>query len=374
MLFAAGEKEEVVKVAFIAPFTGGNAQQGINGRNGFELAINEANQSGEFPYRIELMALDDGSVPEQGVTAAQKACSDPQVVAAAGHFNSPVALATAPVFHESGVAMIVWSAIHPDITEKYGAQWEEISRICTTLITETEAFFDWVVDDLGYNNFSVISDTTTYGKGCLNYFMDDARKRNVRVASVDEINVGETDFMAILTKIKGLSPLPQALYFGGVVTEGALIRKQMLRAGLTDMLYSAISGIDSENYNDVAGESAEGTVIIGKGRAEELKKWPLFVEKYEKAGYKEAISARTVYGYDAAGIILQALKEVGPDREKMIDAIRNIEYEGIFGTYAFDEKGQTTLAAVTRLVSQDGDWVLFEKSKYATGERKLPGK
>ena len=46
-LFATGQTEKkVVKIAFIAPFTGGNAQQGISGRNGFELAIKEANASG----------------------------------------------------------------------------------------------------------------------------------------------------------------------------------------------------------------------------------------------------------------------------------------------------------------------------------------
>jgi len=374
-VWAGGQQEtEVVKVAFIAPFTGGNAQQGINGRNGFELAINEANASGEFPYEIELIALDDGSVPEQGVTAAQKACSDPLVVAAAGHFNSPVALATIPVFHEYNVPMIIWSAIHPDITAKYGSQWDEITRICVTIPLETRAFFDWVVDDLGYSSFSVISDTSSYGKSTLQYFKEEAGKRNVSIASVDEINTGETDFMAILTKIKGLNPRPQALYYSGVVMEGALIRQQMIKAGLDDVLFCAISGLDSQRFNEVAGKNAEGTLVVGKGRGESLDKWPNFVKAYKEAGYKEALSARTAYGYDAAGIILHALKDVGPDRAAMVDAIRNITFDGIFGTYTFDETGQTKLAAASHLVSQDGEFVSFDKSEYASGKRKLQGK
>jgi len=374
-LFAAGDKEQqVVKVAFIAPFTGGNAEMGIAGRNGFELAINEANRSGMFPYKIELVALDDGSVPEQGVAAAQKASSDPAVVAAAGHFNSPVALATVPVFHENNVPMVIWSAIHPDITEIYGKKWKEITRICVTIPLETKAFFDWIVGDLGYKTFSVISDTTSYGKSTLDVFLDEAKKRNVTIASSDMINVGETDFMAILTKIKGLNPRPQALYYSGVVMEGALIRQQMIKAGLNDMMFCAISGLDSERFNEVAGKNAEGTLVVGKGRGEELPKWPAFVQAYKDAGYKEALSVRTAYGYDAAMLILQALKEVGPDRAKLVDAIRKIKYEGIFGTYTFDETGQTTLAAAAYLVSQDGTFVPFEKSEYASGKRKLPGK
>jgi len=372
VVFAADKT--VVKVAFIAPFTGGNAQQGINGRNGFEMAINEVNKCGEFPYKIEFLALDDNSNPEAGVSAAQKACSDSKVIACAGHFNSSVAMATVPVFHENGVPMIIWSAISPDITEKYGAKWDEITRICTTLVSETNAFLDWIIDDLGYTNFSVISDTTSYGKSCLNYFKAGAEKKNITISSVDEINVGETDFMAILTKISGLKPRPQALYYGGVVMEGALIRQQMIKAGLGDMLFCACSGLDSERYNQIAGKKAEGTVIIGKGRTEKGKEWNKFVEMYNSAGYKEAISARTAYGYDAANIILQALNEVGPDREKMVKAIRNIKYNGIVGLYTFDEKGQTNLVAASKLVSQDGKWVVFDNSEYKEGKRKLAGK
>jgi len=374
-VFATGQTEKAaVKIAFIAPFTGGNAQQGISGRNGFELAIKDANASGSYPYAVELLALDDESVPEKGVAAAQKACSDTAVVAAAGHFNSPVALATAPVFHENGVPMVIWSAIHPDITDKYGAQWEEITRICVTIPLETRAFFDWVVDDLGYKSFAVISDTSSYGKSTLQFFREEATRRNVSTASVDEINVGETDFMAILTKIKGLSPRPKALYYTGVVMEGALIRQQMAKAGLDDMVYAAISGLDSERYNEVAGKAAEGTLVIGKGRGENRDTWPNFVKAYQQAGYKESIDARTGYGYDAAKIILQALKEVGPDRAKLVKAIRGIRYDGLFGTYTFDKTGQTTLASVAYLVSQDGKFVDYNQSQYKTGARKLPGR
>ena len=374
LLFAAGQKERVVKIAFIAPFTGGNAEQGISGRNGFELAIGEANKSGAFPYKLEMLALDDGSIPEQGVSAAQKACADPEVIASSGHFNSPVALATIPVFHENGVPMVIWSAIHPDITNKFGAQWPEVTRICVTVAVETAAMFEWMVGQLSYKSFAVISDTSSYGKSCLQYFKDEAAKRKVTITSIDEINVGETDFMALLTKIKGQSPQPQALYFGGVVMEGALIRQQMLKAGLENMAYCAISGLDSERYNEVAGRGAESTLVLGKGRAEEFKKWPPFVSAYQQAGYKEAISARTAYGYDAANIILQALKEVGPDRQKLVKAIRGIRHEGIFGVYTFDSTGQTTLAAATPLVTQDGKFVIFDKSEYKSGKRKLPGK
>ena len=37
--------------------------------------------------------------------------------------------------------------------------------------------------------------------------------------------MGTTDFRSILTKIKSLNP--DAVYFGGVITEAGIVRKQM---------------------------------------------------------------------------------------------------------------------------------------------------
>ena len=85
------------------------------------------------------------------------------------------------------------------------------------------------------------------------------------------------------------------------------------------------------------------------------------------------MGAYGIYAYEAANIILEALKQVGPDDEEAIaKAIRTIRFNGILGTTTFDKNGQTELAPVTKLVAQEGKWVEWEGSEYATGQRKLP--
>ncbi len=85
------------------------------------------------------------------------------------------------------------------------------------------------------------------------------------------------------------------------------------------------------------------------------------------------MGAYGIYAYEAANIILEALKKVGPDdKVSMAKTIREMKYEGILGTTTFDENGQTELALVTKLVSQDGKWLKWEKSEYASGKRMLP--
>src|SRR4030067_1989801 len=93
-----GSQTRVVKIGFIGPLTGPNAAQGVGARNAFDLAIREANASGKFGYKIEMVALEDASDPATGVAAALKLVSDPAGGAGKWTVKHPVALATIPIF------------------------------------------------------------------------------------------------------------------------------------------------------------------------------------------------------------------------------------------------------------------------------------
>jgi branched-chain amino acid transport system substrate-binding protein len=359
---------KTIKIAFLGPLSGPNAAQGNGAKNCFDLAVKEANKSGKFPFTVEMVALDDASDPAVAVSAALKAVSDPMVVAASGHWNSSCALATIHTFHSFKMPFMVWGAISPRVTEY---NYPEVTRNCPTLVQENVPFAKWVIEDLGYKTFSILSDTTDYGEQNTKAFKSLAEKHKAQILSVDAVPTGTTDFRPILTKIKGLNP--SAIYFGGVVMEGALARSQMEKLGM-DKLFCAVSGLADEKFNEVAGKSAEGVVITKPGfDLDELKGGVDFKKAYEAQGYKEPMGAYGIYAYEAANIILAAIKQVGPDDKVAIaKTIRGIKYDGILGTTTFDENGQTELAPVTKLVSQDGKWVNWENSEYASGKRKLP--
>ena len=247
--------------------------------------------------------------------------------------------------------------------------YPEITRNCPKLDAENEFLAEWLINKKGYKTFYIIHDTSSYGKDCLEFMKIGIEKRGGKILGIDGVNVGEKDFMPLLTKVKAKKP--QVLYYGGIVTEAALLRVQMVKAGLTDILYSGISGLADQKFNEVAGKAAEGTVITQPGDPKTVSGWPAFVKAYKDANFSEPMGAYGQYAYDAANIILAAMKKVGPDRQKLVQAIRNIKYKGLLGTYTFDKTGQTTLLSMTLLVSQDGAWVPWEKSEYASGSRKL---
>jgi branched-chain amino acid transport system substrate-binding protein len=362
-------QSKVVKIGFIGPLTGPNAAQGVGARNAFDLAIREANASGKYPYKIEMVALDDASDPATGVAAALKLVSDPAVVAASGHWNSPVALATIHTFHTYRIPFIVWGAIHPDITGFY--KYPGVNRVAPTLVQENGPLCDWVITELGYKAFSIISDTSSYGEMNMKAFRPMAENKGAKILSVDSVTVGTTDFRPVLTKIKGLNP--DAVYFGGVVMEGALIKDQMEKVGLK-RVFCAISGIKDDKFLEVAGPSGEGVLSIKPGKPiEKLEGGTKFVKSYEIAGYREPFGAYGPNAYDSAGIILEAFSKVGPDDKAAITKyIRGIKYKGLMGETTFDATGQTTNLIVSRFIGQDGKWVTWEDSAYSKGVRKLP--
>jgi branched-chain amino acid transport system substrate-binding protein len=358
----------VVKIAFLGPLTGPNAPQGLGARNAFDLALRQANNSGRFPFRIEGMVLDDASDPATGRAAALRAVSDPAVVAATGHWNSPVAFATIEVFHEHKTPIIIWGAIHPDITRR---GYREVTRVAPTVEMETIAGVRWVVEGLKIRRWAVIHDTTTYGLSTRDAFVGAARGFGADILSTDGITVGERDFTALLTKVRGLNP--SGVFFGGVVTEGALMRAQMVRLRAPGVFFS-ISGIFDDKFIEAASPTAaEGTLSIKPGLpVEKLPGGRKFIEEYRAAGYREPYGAYGPNAYDATMIILEALRQVGPDRLRLTDAIRGTTHNGLMGVTTFDREGQSRLVLTTNYVVQDGKWVVWDESEYGKGRRKLP--
>lgn len=368
---AGSNAKKTVKVAFLGPLTGPNAMQGVGARNSFDLAIKQANDSGKLSFNIQVMDLDDASDPGTGASAAQKAVADPEVVAASGHWNSPVAQATIPIFKAAGMPLVIWGAIAPDLTNPQNYPY--ITRVAPTQVQENGPLFKFLYKQ-GYRKWAVISDTSSYGKGNTEAWSNEVKKQpDAKIVSVDSIQVGQTDFRPILSKIK--TENVDGVYFGGVVMEGALIRRQMVELGMKNTLLTGISGIVDDKFIQTAGSTAaEGVVATQPG--EDIAKLPggkAFEQAYQKAGYKEPYGAYGPYAYDAANIIIQALKEVGPNKKALVGAIAKIKYNGLLGETTFDSVGQTQNIASTIYVVQDGKWVDWDSSQYKSGSRKLPG-
>jgi branched-chain amino acid transport system substrate-binding protein len=368
-LAAQADAKDQVKVVFIGPLTGGVSANGLGGRNSADLAVRLRNQDESAKYEYEMMVLDDECKPNTGVQAATKAAADRAVVAGVTHYCSAVAIATVDTYHRFGLPVVVWGAVLPDIT--YGNDYPEIHRVNGTMINQNDVAADFVTG-LGYRTWVVIHDTTDYGQGHNKYFSQYLTENGGEILATFGVTADQQDFTAELTQAKALNP--DVIYFGGLTPLGVRIRQQMDRLGI-DAQLQGTSGIVSDAFIEGLGPLAEGVLAFREGApVEKLPGGQFFMEEYEKAGYGEPPEAYGPFAFAAMNLVLDTIEEVGPDRQAIIEALANVkDHDSIVGPITFDDHGQNAVPLITKYVAQDGKWVVWEDSEYASGQRKLAG-
>jgi branched-chain amino acid transport system substrate-binding protein len=98
------------------------------------------------------------------------------------------------------------------------------------------------------------------------------------------------------------------------------------------------------------------------------------MDKYNAQKYDNAPEAYGAFAYAAMDMIIDAIEKVGPDRKQVIAELAEVkDRDTIVGKVTFDDHGQNTVPVITRYVVQDGKFIEWDESEYASGKRKLPG-
>ncbi len=364
---SSGEKD-TVKIAFIGPLTGGVSANGLGGRNSAELAVRLQNADSSSKYEYELVALDDECKPNIGVQVATKVAADKDVIAGVTHYCSAVAMGTVDVYHKFGLPIVVWGAVLPDIT--YSNDYKEVHRVNGTMINQNEVAADFMLQH-GFKTWVVIHDTTDYGKGHNRYFSKFLIAKGGRIIGTFGVSSDQQDFNAELTKVKELDP--DVIFFGGLAPTGVRLRSQMEKLGI-NAVFQGTSGIVSDAFIEGLGPLSEGVLAFREGApVDKLPGGESFLAQYQQQNFGEPPEAYGAFAYAAAKLIIDAIEKVGPDRALVMQELNATrDRDSIVGLVTFDDHGQNTVALITRYVIQDGKWMVWEESEYASGKRKLP--
>ncbi|HQT80954.1 MAG: branched chain amino acid ABC transporter substrate-binding protein [Ferrovum sp. 37-45-19] len=362
------EAKDTVKIGFIGPLTGGNSAIGIGGRNSAQLAVDLKNKESKTKYHYELVVLDDECKPSTGVQVATKMASDNSIVAGVTHFCSSVAMATLNTYHRFDFPIIVWGAVLPDIT--YKQNYAQVHRVNGTMITQNQVAARFMTD-LKYTRFVIVHDTTDYGKGHEEYFTQDIKSLGGTILGSFGVPVDQQDFTTELTKIKELKP--QVIFFGGLTPLGVRIRNQMEKMGIHAQ-FEGTSGIKSDAFIEGVGKDvAEGSLSFLEGApAEKLSGGKFFLEQYKAEKFNEPPEAYGPFAFTATNLIIDAVEKMGPNRNRVNQELNKTNnVNTIIGKVTFDDHRQNIVPLVSAYVVQDGQWVLWEDSQYATKKRKL---
>ncbi len=355
---------KLAKIGAVLPITGPNAAIGIGMMNAMDLAVRQLNASGKFgATQFELMKLDDHSLPSEGVAAVTRAASDPAVLACSAHWNSPVALATRDIFHRRGLANLNPCAINWKITAEQ--KGDEIFRIAPSDLWQLEMAAKMPFTTLGKKTYFLIDDNTNYGKSLVTAFEEHAAKAGGNKLGADSISVGEKDFTAVLTKAKAQKP--DVIFFGGVTTEAALLRQQMVRLEVP-ALYFTGSGTMTPTYVDTAGAAADGTYAFFYGLPYDATPGGgAFIEAYKKAGYDKPYETYGLIAYSAIEAVAQAIATAAakgePTRKAVVEALKEGTFTTALGPLSFPRPGDAAQKVLAFYEVKGGKWTLTYYSK-----------
>ncbi|GAB4573635.1 MAG: hypothetical protein Kow0077_16620 [Anaerolineae bacterium] len=355
---------EPVVLGFAAGLSGeGIEPLGVDEQRGAELALMEKPTVviDGVEFEVVLDPQDALCSGEGGQTVANRFASDERIAAVVGHMCSSSCTAAKSVYEAAGLTMVSPSCTAPNLTEDGSLAF---NRVVSTDAVQGPVAADFIFNTLGVTKIATIHDGSTYGEGLVVVTSEAFEALGGEVVSAQAINVGETDFRAVLEDIAAAEP--ELIYFAGFVAEGARLAEQRADVGLEDVYFMGADGIKAPEFVELAGDAAEG-VYASAPVPISSDAFDAFLAKYEEVYGEAPIAPFHGTAYDAVGVILAAIEKVGEldadgnlviDRLALAEAIRATEnYPGLTGTLTCDENGECGGAVIDIFVVKDGEFV-----------------
>ena len=313
---------------------------------------------------------------ERATALATQASTTDDLAAYIGTFNSGAAKIVIPVLCGAGIPMISPANTYPGLTKPGKGEADEPGkyypngcqhnyyRVVPADDLQGDVGAGWA-KDLGATKVYVIDDTEIYGKGIADVFEASAKTDGLTVLGHDQAPGTSTDFKALAAKIAATSP--DLVYYGGITQNNAGQLWKDLREAMPNVKLMGPDGIYEDAFLTAAGSAAEGTYLTFGGTTADQYTGDAakFRDDY-KAKYGGDLEVYTIYGYEAANVLVAAIttaskagaKDVKALRKGILDALAATkDFKGVLGTWSFDANGDTSLKVFSGTVVTSGKFV-----------------
>lgn len=252
----SSSEAKAIKVGLNYELPGGVATYGQGLTEGIELATSEINKNGGvLGKQIELVKVDNKSDNAEAANVSTRLATRDKVVAILGPATSGNTKAASPAANQNKVPLISASATADDVTvDSNGKVREYIFKTCFSDSFQGVAMANFAYTDLSLKNAAVLVDSASdYSKGLVKSFKEKYVSLGGKVVTEQAYQTKDTDFKAVLTKIKGTNP--DILFVPGYYEEVGLIVKQARELGLNVPVLGG-DGYDSPKLTQIAGKTA----------------------------------------------------------------------------------------------------------------------
>ncbi len=352
-----------IKIGIVVDSTGALAAMGSLIGDAAKLAFDKINDAGGINgAKIEYYIEDGKTDPTAGFEAIKKLALVNGCKIIIGPMISGASLAAGPWALENKVLLISPSATSPDIAQQ---DWRQFfHRTAPTDRLQGAAIAQLVLDE-GYQRVAIMVMDNQYGAGIADVVAEQLAGQAEIVTTIKYDPV-KADYLTELQIIKDANP--DVVVHTGYADDSIIVFGQALDLGLENIPWITSEGVYSPQTLAVAKSAQFMAAAVTGTRLtapEGLEAFAQFASEYEAAyGSEPGVYNDTVY--DAAMLVIEALKNVGDDATLVAAEILNIAqgYAGVSGSITLDEWGDRVSGdfEVWKVVP-DGDGFAYERIK-----------
>jgi branched-chain amino acid transport system substrate-binding protein len=357
---AAAPTGDPVVIGFAAGLTGDASAGDVPLLQGLEYTVDQLNKAGGIAgHPVKLITKDTKSDVALGATVANQLIDEGAQIMVGPCFPG-FAAGVIQASAARGVTTLGGDSTQPEYTKVGGAQ-AYLAAFGDNV--QAAAIAEYALEK-GYKTaYTLVSPDLSYTAMLPVFFKDVFEKGGGTVVGTDNFTIGQPDFSSQVTKIAGLNPQPDVLYFPMFPPDIGTMLTQLRAAGVKTPVMGA-DGFDMQALIDLAGPSAEGVVFSTHGFPNPGSPVESWVKGYTAwKGKAPESSALGGVGCDVVYIVKAAVEAAGSLDPKAIGAaLANLEnVKVVTGTVTYKGTTGVPLKTVSIVTVKDGKFAFVEE-------------
>lgn len=333
-LLTACQDPEPVHLGFLGGLTGRAAGLGTSGRNGFLLAIEEANEAGGINGKPLVGLIRDTRLDQERTIAVTRELVEHKVKAIVGPMTSQAALSAVPEINRAKIPTISPTVSTVQLTQRadfffraYYTNAQAAQKLARHVIEKNKVKSIVIIYDLsnrGYTEDWVM----TFAK----HFRELGGKQVIETPYNLQANTLFTDLVA-----KSVATKPDAMLILANAVDTALICQQLAKQKIKLLRYGTGWSYSDDLFH-FGGKAVDGLFLVqGSDLASQNPEMQAFDKAY-RARFGEAPLFPALHTYDATRIMIAALRK-GKTPQEIRQALLETNFKGVQATLKFDPYG-----------------------------------
>ena len=344
-----------ISIGLVYPATGRLASVGLEMRNGFELALEEVNNSQHGNTKLKFITEDSRGTAEGAVEAFNKLIHQDGVSVILGPATSSATETAFPIAQQNRVIAISSTAAARGLSAIGDFVFRTILTTDVLITSGTKI----TQARLAYQKVGIIYDETDLFSADGAAVMRESLTANgVEILTTETFQSGDTDFSEQLTRIKDSNP--DAIFVSALPPDKPEILMQARQLGIPDSVPFIINTLTTADVQ-AAGDAAEGTIAFTSWvNTADTPGNQAFVQNYStKYGIEPNIWA--AQSYASVYILAEAIANAqSTDATAIRDALGNItDLDTVLGRFSFDNVGGAVYDPAV-LIVENGGFKVFE--------------